>query len=153
MGELQIIIDTLNREYGLSGKLSKLVAYEDINYRLDATQGGSFVVKITMDPSENDFILSQNKVLLDLSGDKTPSPYQTKKGNYHVDIKIDAFVRAFRLFPFIEGKFLAEIKPDAQFFSAFGELLGNLDKELESLAMPVLKCQNREWDLARFQEL
>ncbi|MCK5821456.1 MAG: aminotransferase class III-fold pyridoxal phosphate-dependent enzyme [Bacteroidales bacterium] len=149
----QNIIDILNSEYGLSGHLTKMVAYEDINYRLDTTDGKKFVVKITMNPDERDFALSQNKVLLDLPENLVPKPIQTKSGDYHVDITISGVLRPLRVLSFIDGDFLGEVNPDEAFFSNFGNMLGKLDKELEPLTNPILKCHSHEWDLARFQEL
>ena len=40
------VLDLLIREYGLRGKLSPLVSERDQNFRLDATDGRQFVVKI-----------------------------------------------------------------------------------------------------------
>lgn len=149
----QNIIDILNSEYGLSGNLTKMVAYEDLNYRLETPDGKKFVVKITMNPDERNIALSQNKVLLGLSGGLTPKPLATISEKYHVDITISGVSRPLRVLSFIEGDFLGEVKPDVAFFSNFGNMLGHLDKELEPVANPVLKCHSHEWDLARFQEL
>ncbi|MEA1878235.1 MAG: aminotransferase class III-fold pyridoxal phosphate-dependent enzyme [Bacteroidota bacterium] len=153
MKPYQNIIDILNREYDLSGHLTEMVAYEDLNYRLETPDGKKFVVKITMNPDERDFALSQNQVLLDLSGNLIPKPLPTKSGNYHVDITISGVSRPLRVLSYIEGDFLGEVKPDIAFFSNFGNMLGHLNRELESMANPVLKCHSHEWDLARFQEL
>ncbi len=147
------ILEILKREYGLSGNLTEMVAYEDLNFRLDTRNGKKLLVKITMNPEERDFVLSQNKVLLNLSGSITPKPFPTKNGKYHVEITISGLSHPLRVLSFIEGDFLGEVEPDKVFFSNFGNVLGQLDKELEPMANPVLKCHSHEWDLARFQEL
>jgi len=153
MKTYQNIIDILNREYGLSGHLTKMVAYEDINYRLETPDGEKLLVKITMNPDERDLALSQNKVLLDLSGNLTPKPKPTLSGNYHVDITVSGVSCPLRVLSFIEGNFLGEVKSDEDLFSNFGNMLGNLNKELEPMVNPVFKCHSHDWDLARFQEL
>jgi len=149
----QNIIDILNQEYGLSGKLREMVAYEDLNFRLETQNGKKLLVKITMNPDERDFVLAQNKVLLNLTGNITPKPLSTRNGKYHVDITISGISHPLRVLSFIEGDFLGEVEPEKAFFSSFGDVLGQLDKELEAMANPVLKCHSHEWDLARFQEL
>ncbi len=138
--------------FGLTGELTPLVAYQDFNYRLVTTATEKYIVKISSDPEELEFVHAQCQVFNSLSGQSPCKPIADKFGNQVIDIKLDACLLPLRVFPFIEGKFLAEMTPDLSFYKDLGAELALVYNDLQDLNEPRLKVQTHEWDLARFQD-
>jgi 4-aminobutyrate aminotransferase-like enzyme/Ser/Thr protein kinase RdoA (MazF antagonist) len=147
----------LDENYNLLAAVEELAGYQDKNYRVTTTSGDRFILKITVDPDDLDFIRSQNRLLTALSlkpsGKILPVSLPNKDGGLITEIQVDGKPAFARVFSYIEGEFLANAKPSLEFFHDLGRAFGQLDLDLAGLEDPVLKCRTHEWDLSRVLEL
>jgi ethanolamine-phosphate phospho-lyase len=153
--------NTLNQvladKFQIKGILSAMEGYQDQNYLIESPNGTKHVLKILVNSDDVEFILSQSILLKQLSnrpiGKFLPHPIPNTEGELITEIISDAKSYFARVFPFIEGKFLAEANPSLSFYSELGKVFAKIDHEMIGHDDPVLKCRTHEWDLARVMEI
>ncbi len=154
---LKRITGFLRRDYNIKADIKDLPGYQDMNYLVSSLSGERFILKITPDAGNLDFIRSQNRILVGLShreyGRAIPFPIENINGELVSEVQWEGKTGFARLFHFIEGDFLAEQKPDLAFFKDLGRIFGQMDRDMEGLEDPVLKSRTHEWDLARVMEV
>jgi len=147
----------LKEQYNLTGTLKPLAAYQDRNYLFTDSRGIKYILKISTEVEDPDFIRSQSRVLIELSkkpvGKLLPAPLTTSYGDYITEITLDGNRGYARLFPFLEGNFQAEVNPELSFYSDLGRVFGQIDTGMMGLEDGVLKSRTHEWDLARVMEV
>lgn len=155
--EIKILIQFLETSHQIKGTIRKLAAYQDLNYLVTESGGRKFILKISTDFNDLDFIRSQNRVLTGLSKEPVgvfiPCPISAMNGELCNEINMEGQRRYARLFPFIEGVFLAESKPDVSFYFSLGEIFARIDRGMAGLEDAILKCRTHVWDLARVLEI
>jgi 4-aminobutyrate aminotransferase-like enzyme/Ser/Thr protein kinase RdoA (MazF antagonist) len=156
-GELNPLTLFLENHYQIQGSIHELVAYQDRNYLVTASSGEKYILKITIDRADLEFLNSQNRVLTSLSGRLVgkllPCPIPAINGDLICEIALDGISGFARLFRYIEGQFLAETKPDISFYAELGRVFGQIDQDMAGLEDSVLKCRTHDWDLARVLEI
>lgn len=149
---LKVVKELLDKQYKIQGSIRQLVAYQDRNYLITGSSGNKYILKITVDVNDLEFIRSQNRVLTGLSkkpvGMLIPRPVPAVNENLITDIILDGRPAYARLFSFIEGSFLAEATPGLPFYFELGKTFAQIDSGMVGLEDPVLKCRTHEWDLA-----
>ncbi len=143
--------------YSLKVKFSELSGYQDLNYLAKTESGEKYILKISTDQEDRDFINTQNAILLNLAkqpiGNLLPHPILNKAGEFITLITINGIVAIARLFPFIEGSFLAESMPDIAFYVDLGRAFSQIDQQMAGFENATLKCRTHEWDLSRIMEV
>jgi 4-aminobutyrate aminotransferase-like enzyme/Ser/Thr protein kinase RdoA (MazF antagonist) len=154
--DADILKGFLGSNYRISGSIQELPGYQDLNYLIFDVSGEKYILKISTMPDDRDFIRSQNRILAALSarpvGRLLPCPVSTASGELTAEILQGGNLYLARLFPFIEGAFLAETKIGLTAFFELGRAFGQLDREMIGLEDPVLKCRTHEWELGRVLE-
>ncbi len=155
--EIEILTRLLAYHYEIQGSIQELVAYQDRNYLVTSNSGEKFIFKVTVDSNDLDFIRAQNQifnVLLKTSSDQLlPCVVPTIKGDLIVDFYIDHKICYARLLTYIEGEFLAEVKPGIAFYHELGRTFAVIDREMSGLEGSAIKTRTHEWDLSRVLEL
>ena len=146
------ILSIVETEFGLTGNLLPLGADQDLNYKLETAQG-NFLVKITRDPHQWARVNAQNKLLSSLNSAQFPMPLAGFKNKFLADFQHNEQILPLRVFPFIEGAFLANVKPPLAFYTDFGAFLAELDQHLSGYRDPVLEVYSHSWDPQKVQEL
>ncbi len=147
----------LEAKYDIKCTFKQLAGYQDLNYLVNSVSGEKFILKLSTDPADIDFIRSQNRILAELSkgpvGGLLPVPVQDIHGEYLNEIQINGVTAYARLFRFIEGDFLAESSPGKQFYFELGNVFALIDHGMAGLEDAVLKCRTHDWELSRVLEL
>ena len=154
--ELSLIYQLLQKHYGLEGDLKKLVSYEDQNFLLSTKSGNRYVLKLSAPISTIAFIKAQNEALAFLAKQNSnlyPTLIPTKAGTTFFPISNNKTVAHGRLLTYLEGVFLAEVKPTTTLFFNLGRALAQLDKSLLPLQNPVLAARQTVWDAPYFSRI
>lgn len=140
----------LKEHYGLSNcTLKTLEGYESVNFKV-SSNSGTFVLK-KYPYTEKTLAILQAEDLVAAKLQEIPYLEFSKSINSLVDAPftlVDGSI--YRLLPFIEGEFLAEIKKDEAVHVSFGTALGNMDKSLLSHYDAVISAKETQWDLKHF---
>jgi ethanolamine-phosphate phospho-lyase len=152
-----ILIKTLENKFQINGILKEMDGYQDKNYLVKSPTGKKYVLKILVNQDDNEFVRSQSILLKELSnrpiGSILPHPIPNMEGELITEINSEGKRFFARVFPFFEGKFLAEAKPSLSFYAELGKVFAKIDHEMIGHDDPVLKCRTHEWDLARVLEI
>lgn len=146
----------LDREYRLSGTLFPLVSERDQNFRLDATDGQRFVVKIANAAEATVVTEFQLAALMHLEQSKCPVPVPrvvpTRSGEFATSIRSGSGKHVVRVVTWVPGTPLAGACPDTRLARALGETLAHLDVGLRDFGHP---GENQEllWDMQRAEEV
>lgn len=144
-------------KYNIRGSIIGLVGYQDRNWLITSDSGEKFILKITTDVNDLDFIGSQNRVLAALSqkpfGKLIPCPVSTINGDLITEIYLDGRKAFARVLTFVSGTFIAESIPDISFYYDLGKVFAQIDHDMNGLEDTVLKCRSHEWALGRVMEI
>jgi Ser/Thr protein kinase RdoA (MazF antagonist) len=150
----EAVAQAVMAQFGLAGDYTPLVSERDQNFRLDATDGRRFVVKVTSlaeDQETSDFQLG---ALLHLAGKgvEVPAVVRTQDGAARGHIDSAEGRHRLRVVTWIEGEPLLAAGIDTRRARGLGEGLAKLDNALQGYSHPgenpVLL-----WDLQRAGEL
>src|SRR6056297_340455 len=140
----------LGHYYGLENcSFKTLEGYDSINFKV-TTNSGTFVLKKYPYAKKTLAILQAEDTvaskLLQIPHLHFPKSIPTKE-NLSYAIAGD-FI--YRLLPFIEGAFLAEVAKDDKLQRSFGATLAHIDKTLEGYFSAVISAKETLWDLKHF---
>jgi ethanolamine-phosphate phospho-lyase len=140
----------LEQYYGLTNCSYKtLEGYDSINFMVMADSGTFVLKKYTYTEETIAILLAEDRVAEKLNQITQLSfPESIHNLEEHPVTIVDGFI--FRLLPFIEGEFLAEIVKDKLVLISFGTVLGNIDKILLGHYDTVIKAKETLWDLKHF---
>ena len=146
----------LDREYGLSGVLTPLVSERDQNFRLDAVNGGRFVVKIANAAEATVVTEFQIAALrhLELANCPVlvPRVVPAMNGDYATSIMVGTTGHIVRVVTWVAGTPLGAGRPDTRLARVLGESLAQLDAGLRGFEHPGER-QELLWDMQRASEL
>lgn len=140
----------LEKYYGITDcSLKTLEGYESINYKVVA-DSGTFVLKKYTYTEETIALLHAEDRIAQKLNQITELSFPESIENLQVNpiTIVDGFI--YRLLPFIEGKFIAEIPKDEQLLRSFGTALGSIDSMLLGHYDAVIKAKETLWDLKHF---
>lgn len=149
------IADAVERQFGVTGQYLPLVSERDQNFRLQATDGRRFVVKVTNAAEPAVVTEFQVGLLLHLQQSntvRTPEVVRTLSGEAFGSIDTENATHKLRLVSYIGGQPLQEMPMDADLAQEFGRQLALLGQAMRGFShageSPVLL-----WDLQRVVEL
>ena len=140
----------LEKYYGLTNcSLKTLEGYESINFRV-TSNSETFVLKKYSYSEETIAILKAEDTVAEklqsIPRLRFPKSIATQENTQLAIVEGSIY----RLLPFIEGAFLAEIPKTKQLQISFGAALGNIDKTLLGHYDAVLTAKDTLWDLKNF---
>lgn len=128
--------------YGISGKLSTLPGEADYNFKLQAEDKLTYVLKLSRNLSNKAEFEFQAKILHHIASKElsfdSPEVVLTKEGALFSEIRFNEEITVFiRLQSWVEGALLAEINPrSTKLFKAWGKTCGQLSKSLVDFDHP-----------------
>lgn len=150
------VLDLLIREYGLRGKLSPLVSERDQNFRLDATDGRQYVVKIANSAEPAQITDFQIQALLHLEASActlaVPKLVRTRTGEASSNIATADASNVLRVVSYVPGRPVEETVPGPGLAYALGQCLAELDRALGDFSHAG-ESQVLLWDMQRASEL
>lgn len=150
------IADLLMREYGLQGELSPLVSERDQNFRLDATNGRRFVVKIANSAEPAQITDFQIQALLHLEASActiaVPRVIRTLRGEASSSIPTADGGNVLRVVSYVPGRPVEGTVPGPELAYALGQCLAELDRALGDFSHTG-ESQVLLWDMQRASEL
>ena len=143
-------VELARRYYGLSATARELVSERDRNFRLDADDGRSFVLKIANaaeDPVVTDF---QVRALLHIAAQKAgiavPEVVPTRDGAYSFLLDTPAGPHVTRLVTWLDGVVMRSRPVTAALARHFGEYAGRLGRALADFRHPAAD-HSLLWDM------
>ncbi|MDJ0907232.1 MAG: phosphotransferase [Woeseiaceae bacterium] len=150
------ILELLDREYGLQGRLSPLVSERDQNFRLETPDGKQFVVKIAnaAEPLPiTDFQVQALQRLADLECEvEVPRVLPAKNGSVLTTIGARESEHRLRVVSYVPGIPLEGGLPDRRLARNMGRSLALIDAALRDFTHPG-ESQVLLWDMQRAAEL
>ncbi|MFD0797351.1 aminotransferase class III-fold pyridoxal phosphate-dependent enzyme [Maribacter chungangensis] len=140
----------LKKYYAIDAcSLNALEGYESVNFKV-TSNSGTFVLKKYPYSEETLAILQAEDTvagkLQEIPGLQfSKSINSLENSTYTI---VDGFI--YRLLPFIEGEFLAEIDKDEALQRSFGTAMGTIDKTLLGHYDAVISAKETLWDLKHF---
>jgi len=147
------IINLLKAEFGVgSSVLKPLPGYDNINFKVIGTDGKFYVLKINEQVKSTSLFESESK-LLDCLNKEMPSSFPQPLKTLQGANLIMKGHKIYRLFNWLDGDFLSEIKANEKLLRSFGHFLANMDKKLMKIDDPVVESRIYDWDLTHFRTL
>jgi len=132
--------------YGIEGKISSLVAYEDQNARIK-TQDGSYVLKIANNRFAIEALQMQIDILAylaDAAPDLALPRVIPSKNGEHIEI-VDGF--AVRVLIFLEGDILRNVARSPELYHDLGNFLGRFSTAMDGYSHPDAYKPDDFWNL------
>ena len=150
------VLDLLIRDYELRGNLTPLVSERDQNFRLDATDGRQFVVKIANSAEPAQITDFQIQALLHLEASDcqvaVPEVIRTSAGAMSSTIASVGTAHVLRVVSYVDGRPLEGTVPGPGLAYALGQSLARLDRALGDFSHAG-ESQVLLWDMQRASEL
>ena len=150
------VLDLLDREYGLQGRLSLLVSERDQNFRLESPDDTQFVVKIANAAEPLPITDFQAQALLRLEDLEcevaVPRVLPTKDGSVLTTIGAGDRLHRLRVVSYVPGIPLEGGSPDRRLSRNMGRSLALIDAALRDFTHPG-EAQVLLWDMQRAAEL
>jgi 4-aminobutyrate aminotransferase-like enzyme/Ser/Thr protein kinase RdoA (MazF antagonist) len=139
--------------FGIHATATRLDGEYDSNFRLDATDGRRFLLRISHSDEQRANILFQNALLAHLSQSPASAFVQSlipsTRGQAICEIEYEQGRRFVRLFSWLDGRLLARTKPHLpELLHSFGGMLGTVDAALAGFDHAGAH-RNLKWDLSR----
>jgi 4-aminobutyrate aminotransferase-like enzyme/Ser/Thr protein kinase RdoA (MazF antagonist) len=139
-------------EYGLVVTAEALPSDRDQNFRLQAEDGRSFVLKIANGEEDRSFLEAQNQVMERLHERRVtycPQLIQTQTGADSFDVESNRSTYAGRLITWLSGEVLANCKwQGPELLRDLGTCVGEVDDALRGFDHPAMHREDFPWDLA-----
>lgn len=145
----------LDAEYGISGELSPLPGEHDLNFRVSATDGSQYLLKLHAAASLGPALEMQIDVIEHLAETSPSLPVSRHVRNRSGNILLENVVAHYgaRLLEWREGTVWAKaVNRSAHSAASLGLLLGELDRALETFKHPA-SIRNYAWDIAQADRL
>ena len=136
--------------YALTGTADPLPSYADQNFRLRATGGQEFVLKIANADEDQAFLAAHNEAMAILEARGVaycPRLIQTPSGEDFVKLQTDGFTYLGRLITWLPGEVLATCEQSPGLLRELGVCVGQLDAALTDFDHPALHRGSFAWDL------
>lgn len=150
-----VVARAVGEQFGLHGEYTPLVSERDQNFRLRATDGGQFLVKVTSaveDAATTDFQIAALQHIENAGGIPVPGVVRTVDGNSTGELHGQDMTYPLRVMTWVDGEQLESLRVDAALASQFGTALARLNRALWGYSHPGEKPVLL-WDLQRVVEL
>ena len=147
--------------FGLTGNAELLPSERDQNFKLTATGGAEYVLKIANATEDRAILELQNRTMdhvaaqgePDQAREMAPGVIKTKNGESIVEVELETGRHLVRLLTYLPGKPLALAKPhSSDLLVGLGRFFGELDRRLADFSHPAA-VREFHWDLARAGEV
>ena len=138
--------------YGIEGKISSLVSYEDQNARIK-TQNDSYVLKIANNRFAAEALQMQVDImayLADAAPDLTLPRVIPSKNGENIEI-VDGFL--VRVFTFLEGNTLGNVARSPELYHDIGSFLGRFSTAMDGYSHPDAYKPDDFWNENRMERL
>ena len=154
--DVELVDVLLAKHFNLSGRLERLATEKDDTFRLRAGSGDC-LVKVSPPGEPQPVVALQTAVMRHLEDVAPELPVQrvrlTVDGDDNVPVTThEGRTRVLRVFDFIEGAVLARTSAGLEQLAKVGQMLGRVDRALESFAHPAAQ-RGLVWDIKHFHEL
>lgn len=149
------VATAVEEQYGLRGEYESLVSERDQNFRLEATDGKRFVVKISSQvesPETSDFQIAAMLHLRDADDVHAPMIVPCIDGRVAGEISAAEARYRLRVVSWLEGEQLQSCGIDEALAHRFGAALAQLDRALSDFSHPG-ESPLLVWDLQRLPQL
>ncbi|MFE3837685.1 phosphotransferase [Pseudogemmobacter sonorensis] len=144
--------ETLERCWGISGRLSVLTSERDLNHRLDGGDGRRWLVKLT-NPAEPETMTDfQTRAFLHVAARDPELPTSRLAPTRGGDNWLSLPQGRLRVFGWLEGSPLHQIAPDPALSQGTGAALGRLTRALEGFDHPAAD-HVLLWDIKHFARI
>jgi Ser/Thr protein kinase RdoA (MazF antagonist) len=152
----ETVLELLNREYGLQGRLSPLVSERDQNFRLDTADNTQCVVKIANSAEPFRITDFQVQALQRLENEDcevaVPRVLPATNGSAITTIGPESGQHRLRVVSYVPGFPLEGRSPDSRIAFDMGRSLALIDRALQGFTHPG-EAQELLWDMQRAAEL
>jgi hydroxylysine kinase len=151
-----VLARLLRDEYGLDGELETLVSERDQNFRLTASDGRRFVVKVANADEDESSAEFQVRAMQYLEQNRCPIPVPalvpTRSGAIAASVESGRTRHRVRLVKYLPGRLLRDVQVDAGLARELGRSLAEIDRLLAGFEhggsrRPVV------WDMQRASEV
>jgi 4-aminobutyrate aminotransferase-like enzyme/Ser/Thr protein kinase RdoA (MazF antagonist) len=131
--------------------LEKIQGYEDQNFLITDAKGNRFILKVSIDPADPEFLAAQLSVMAHLkSQDQTvlvQDILYNSNGSDHTVVWFDRKPLYVRVLSYVEGRFIGDLDrcPDSV-FDSLGRALAEMDLQLQGFRHPAI-YRYSDWDL------
>lgn len=146
------MVSILNTYYGLINcTLTALEGYDSINFKVSSNKGLFVLKKYTYTEETLAILQAEDSAANQLDGiSHLNFPKSIANTNQESFSIVDEAI--YRLLPFIEGDFIANVDKDVQLLVSFGTALASIDKTLERHYSAVFAAKETVWDLKHFKK-
>lgn len=146
------MVSILNTYYGLINcTLTALEGYDSINFKVSSNKGLFVLKKYTYTEETLAILQAEDSTANQLDGiSHLNFPKSIANTNQESFSIVDEAI--YRLLPFIEGDFIANVDKDVQLLVSFGTALASIDKTLERHYSAVFAAKETVWDLKHFKK-
>lgn len=140
--------------FGVAGRASALTSERDQNFRLDAADGSSIVLKIANAAEEPAFLAAQAAVLEHLRqrGTPTPSPVLARDGNAFVTVSAHGRTFVAWAVTLLPGRTMSEVRRRSpELLEHLGAAAATLTQALAGFDHPAVH-RDFYWDIARARD-
>ena len=134
------VVSIAASHFGLDATLRKLVSERDQNFRLDATDGKRYTLKISNSAENLQVIDFQNRALLQVaekdSSFPLPRVIPTLDGQLHCTVESRGNTHFVRVLSWLDGVVLGDATQDVDLANRLGRLLARLGLALEGFDHP-----------------
>ena len=150
---LKQVQDLVKSHFKLNTTVKKLTGEYDLNFMLEADDGGKYILKIGGDERGYDFFDAQVKIANHLSktdvADKFSKYLKNAEGNELTLCEFDGEKYYLRLLTFLEGEFWMNLHERSNALHInLGNFLGRMDKKLENFSHPAMH-RSYLWDISK----
>jgi 4-aminobutyrate aminotransferase-like enzyme/Ser/Thr protein kinase RdoA (MazF antagonist) len=143
--------------FGLTGSVTPLASERDLNFRLDADRGGSFLLKLQNPADDAAVVDFQSRALLHVARHEPSLPVMrvlpTAEGDLWAEVPgADGRISRARLFTFLEGRNPAAEELDERALFEWGATVARLGRALRGFFHPAAGYEIL-WDLRRAPKL
>ena len=152
---IEAVAESIEAQFGLTGKFESLVSERDQNFMLQALDGGKYVAKVTSileEPLATDFQIRALLHLKDRCEPAVPRVVRTRSGKPAGEIAGGSGSHCLRVVTWVDGGLLETRELDESNVTRFGRALAQLDIAFDTFSHPGEKPALL-WDLQRVCEL
>ncbi len=134
------VITIASRQYGIDAQVKPLVSERDQNFRLDATDGRRYMLKISNHAEQLQVVDFQNRALQHVESHDAALPVPRVITNIHGEthgcVEKDGHSHFVRVLSWLDGNILGDVKISAELSHRLGRLLARLGLALEHFDHP-----------------
>jgi Ser/Thr protein kinase RdoA (MazF antagonist) len=149
-------VEIVSRNFNIEGSLKLLVSERDQNFRVETASGQRYTLKISNHAEQLPAIDFQNRALLHAAGHDPSLPLPrvipSRNGELYCCVEANDKKHFVRVYSWLEGLVLGDIKPSAGLTCKLGRLMARLGLALEGFEHPGSNPPSL-WDMKRAASL